>query len=48
MFTKRPYGPVNCASCEKDIVNLQGRQADYLSWKKMPFREPTERIARYG
>lgn len=48
MFTKKPYGPVTCASCEKDIVNLQGRQADYLSWKKLPFREPNERIARYG
>ena len=24
MFTKKPYGPVNCASCEKDIVNLDG------------------------
>lgn len=22
MFTKKPYGPVACASCEKDIVNL--------------------------
>lgn len=48
MFTKKPYGPVTCASCEKDIVNLQGKQADYLAWKRLPFREPSERIARYG
>jgi len=25
MFTKKPYGPVTCASCEKDVVNLQGK-----------------------
>ena len=24
MFTKKPYGPANCASCDKDIVNLIG------------------------
>lgn len=48
MFTKKPYGPVTCASCEKDVVNLQGKQADYLAWKRLPFREPSERIARYG
>jgi len=48
MFTKKYVGPVNCASCEKGITNLLGTQADYLSWKRLPFREPTERIARYG
>lgn len=24
MFTKKPLGPVNCASCDKDIINLIG------------------------
>lgn len=48
MFTKKPIGPVTCASCEKNIVNLIGQQADYLAWKRLPFREPSERIARYG
>jgi hypothetical protein len=24
MFTKRNFGPMNCASCEKNIVNIQG------------------------
>lgn len=48
MFTKKPLGPVACASCEKGIVNLLGTQADYLAWKRLPFREPSERIARYG
>lgn len=48
MFTKKPYGPVNCASCEKDIVNLEGTKAEYIVWKKLPFREPNDRIAKYG
>ena len=39
MFSKQPYGPVACASCEKNIVNLYGQQADYYAWKKLPFRD---------
>jgi len=46
MFTRKPIGPVSCASCDKGIVNLLGTQADYLAWKKLPFREPNERIAK--
>lgn len=48
MFTKKPYGPVACAACEKNLVNIQGLQVDYHVWKKLPFREPGERLARYG
>ena len=48
MFTKKPLGGNSCASCEKDIINLQGKKVDYLAWGKMPFRDPAERIARVG
>ena len=48
MFTKKHLGPVSCASCEKDLVNLSGMPADFHNYKKLPFRDPTERIARYG
>merc|ERR1712045_430865 len=48
MFTKKYVGPVNCASCEKGIINLLGQPVDYHAWKRLPFREPSERIARYG
>lgn len=48
MFTKKPYGPVACAACEKNLINIQGMQVDYHVWKKLPFREPGERLARYG
>lgn len=27
---------------------MYGRKADYLVWNKMPFRDPSERIARIG
>src|ERR1035437_7743679 len=46
MFTKKPLGGMSCASCEKDILNLYGKKADYLPWSKFPFRDPSERIAR--
>ncbi len=46
MFTKKPLGGMSCASCEKDIVNMYGKKVDYLPWNKLPFRDPSERIAR--
>ena len=46
MFTKKYVGPVNCASCEKNVVNLLAQPVDYHVWKRLPFREPSERIAR--
>lgn len=32
MFTKKQLLQGSCASCEKNVVNLQGRQATYLPW----------------
>lgn len=29
MFTKKPLGGLSCASCERNITNLQGIMADY-------------------
>ena len=46
MFTKKPLGGMSCASCEKDIVNLQGRKVNFHPWGKFPLRDPSERIAR--
>ena len=46
MFTKKPLGGTSCASCEKDIVNMYGKRADFLAWGKFPFRDPNERMAR--
>lgn len=46
MFTKKPLGGMSCASCEKDVVNMYGKKAEYMPWGKFPFRDPSERIAR--
>lgn len=49
MLTKKQLGPVNCASCDKNIINLSGFKVEFNSQnKKMPVRETTERIARFG
>lgn len=48
MFTKKHYGPINCASCEKNLIGLNGLPVEHHAWKKLPFREPGERIARYA
>jgi hypothetical protein len=29
MFAKKPLGGWSCASCEKNLVNLQGHLADF-------------------
>jgi hypothetical protein len=46
MFTKKYVGPVDCASCDKGIINLNGMRAEHLNWNRLPFREPNERIAK--
>ena len=48
MFTKKPLGGTSCASCAKDVIDLYGKRVEYLPWGKLPFRDPTERIARVG
>jgi len=48
MLTKKPFAGLACASCEKDMVDMYGKRVQYMPWGKMPFRDPTERIARVG
>ena len=48
MFTKKHLGPQACASCEKNLINVQGMPVDYYAWKKLPAHETNQRIARYG
>ena len=46
MFAKKPLGGNSCASCAKDIINLSGNIAEFNAWKKLPFREPNERLSK--
>lgn len=32
MFTKKPFAGLSCASCEKDIVNMYGKQVKFMPW----------------
>jgi len=48
MFSKKQLGPQACASCDKNIVNLLNNPGEHQNWNRLPFREPNERIARYG
>ena len=42
MFSKKPLQGISCASCDKNVVNLQGIPADFYNWKKLP--QSKERI----
>ena len=46
MFSKRPLGGMSCGSCERSLVNITGQMAEYKPWRKLPFREPHDRIAK--
>jgi len=46
MLTKKYVGPADCASCDKGVMNLNGGRAEHISWNRLPFREPNERIAK--
>lgn len=48
MFAKKPLGGWSCASCAKDLVNLQGMPADFVPWSRWPLRDPNERLAKSG
>lgn len=48
MLAKKPLGGWSCASCQKEIVNLEGVRTQYYPWAKFPQRHPTERIAKVG
>ena len=48
MFSKKHVHPSACASSEKNLVNMYGQQVDYYAWKRLPFRDPNERLAKYG
>ena len=48
MLSKKHLGPQACASCDKGLINISGMPVDYHVWKKLPFRDMNDRIARYG
>eukprot|EP00831_Metopus_contortus_P014498 TRINITY_DN1599_c0_g1_i3.p1 TRINITY_DN1599_c0_g1~~TRINITY_DN1599_c0_g1_i3.p1 ORF type:complete len:456 (+),score=101.47 TRINITY_DN1599_c0_g1_i3:82-1449(+) len=47
ILAKKPLGGWSCATCQKDLINIEGVRVAYHPWQRMPPR-PTERIARLG
>ena len=43
MFARKPLEGYSCASCDKNLINLQGLPAEYHPWKKMP-RKGEDRV----
>eukprot|EP00826_Nyctotherus_ovalis_P057439 TRINITY_DN7850_c0_g2_i14.p1 TRINITY_DN7850_c0_g2~~TRINITY_DN7850_c0_g2_i14.p1 ORF type:complete len:311 (+),score=103.80 TRINITY_DN7850_c0_g2_i14:1168-2100(+) len=48
LLAKKPLGGWSCASCQKDLINLEGMRVQYYPWAKLPQRNPAERIAKVG
>lgn len=49
MLSKKNFGPLHCASCDKNLSNILGKPVDFTVHKKMPAKESSnERIARFG
>ena len=46
MLTKKHVGLVDCASCDKGIVNMNGLRADQINWSRLPFKDPNERRSK--
>ena len=47
LLSKKPLG-WSCASCQKNLINIEGMRVQYYPWAKLPQRNPAERIARVG
>lgn len=48
LLATRPLKGWSCASCKKDLINLEGNPAQFNPWAKFPNRSPAERMARIG
>eukprot|EP00347_Sterkiella_histriomuscorum_P003865 403362643 len=48
MLAKKPLGGWSCASCEKNITNLSQQVNEHHHWNRLPFRDPSERMAKVG
>lgn len=48
MITKKKIDNLKCASCDKNISNLNAMAPNPYNWKKMPQRNEPDRIANYG
>ena len=48
MLTKKHLCGLSCATCDKNLTDIQGKQVQFLPWNKLPHRNTGERIAKVG
>ncbi len=48
MFSKKPLNGLSCASCEHKLKNLSTKPGMFQQWKKLPARDPLDRLPRAG
>lgn len=49
ILSKKPLGGWSCASCEKNLNNMMAISApEHNHWNRMPYRDPSERMAKVG
>jgi len=48
MFMKKPLNGISCASCEKNIKKLSSKAGNFTAWKKLPQRDPLDRLPNSG
>jgi len=49
LFSKKPLGGFSCASCDKKLSQISLRATSlHSNWKKMPFRDPYDRLPKAG
>jgi len=48
MLVKKPLQGFSCASCETKLKNVSQKPGSFAQWKKMPARDPLDRLPRAG
>lgn len=48
MLMKKPINGFSCASCETKLQNISTKAGLHTNWKKMPARDPLDRLPRAG
>ncbi len=46
MLAKKPLGGWSCASCQKNLVNMEAARPAYYPWARMPKKSLAERVAK--
>lgn len=48
IFVKKQLNPMACASCETKLKHVPTKPGNYAHWKKLPSRDPMDRLPRAG